>query len=66
MYDEDFRALVEKEGGKEGWDVGVVLSGGNTTIEAITKMFSVTEVRAERAANKVDPQGEPKAKDVPG
>lgn len=66
LYDEDFRALVEKEGGEEGWDVGVVLSGGNTTVEAITKMFSVTEKRAERAAGKVDPQGERKAEDIPG
>lgn len=39
LYNEDFRALVEKEGGEEGWDVGIVLSGGNTTIEAITKMI---------------------------
>ncbi|MCJ1466417.1 hypothetical protein MMC07_005036 [Pseudocyphellaria aurata] len=66
LYDEDFRALVEKEGGEEGWDVGVVLSGGNTTVEAITKMFSVTEKRAERAAGKVDSHGERKAEDVPG
>lgn len=66
LYDENFRALVEQEGGEEGWDVGVVLSGGNTTVEAITKMFSVTEKRAERAAGKVDPHGERKAEDVPG
>lgn len=66
LYDENFRALVEKEGGEEGWDVGVVLSGGNTTVEAITKMFSVTERRAERAAGTVDPHGERKAEDVPG
>lgn len=66
LYDEDFRALVEKGGGEEGWDVGVVLSGGNTTVEAISKMFSVTEKRAERATSKVDPHGERKAEDVPG
>lgn len=40
LFDEDFRALVEKEGGKEGWDVGIVLSGGNTSVEAITRMFA--------------------------
>lgn len=40
LYDEDFRALVKREGGEEGWDVGVILSGGNTSIEAIIKMFN--------------------------
>ncbi len=46
LFDEDFRALVEREGGKEeGWDVGVVLSGGNTSVEAINKMFSTVTSR---------------------
>lgn len=66
LYDEDFRALIEREGGEEGWNVGVVLSGGNTTVEAITQMFSVKEKRAERAAGKVGAYGERKAEDVPG
>lgn len=42
LYDEDFRALVQNEGGVEGWDVGIILSGGNTSIEAVTKIFSGT------------------------
>ncbi|KAK4190669.1 IlvA, threonine dehydratase [Podospora australis] len=29
LYNEDFRKMVETEGGKEGWDLGVVFSGGN-------------------------------------
>lgn len=41
LYNEDFRKLVQEEGGKEGWDVGVIFSGGNTSISAITKMFHV-------------------------
>lgn len=41
LFDEDFRALVEREGGEEGWDVGIVLSGGNTSVDTITKMFAV-------------------------
>ncbi|CZT06599.1 related to threonine dehydratase [Rhynchosporium graminicola] len=48
LYNEDFRALVEKEGGGEGWDLGVVISGGNTSVEAIAKMFSVGEKHGER------------------
>ncbi|KAI7075167.1 tryptophan synthase beta subunit-like PLP-dependent enzyme, partial [Hortaea werneckii] len=40
LYHEGFRRMVEKEGGEEGWNVGVVLSGGNTTMEAIGKLFA--------------------------
>lgn len=39
LFDEDFRRLVEQEGGDQGWDVAVVFSGGNTTVEAISKLF---------------------------
>ncbi|KAL3466139.1 tryptophan synthase beta subunit-like PLP-dependent enzyme [Aspergillus heterothallicus] len=38
LYNEEFRRLVEKEA-PEGWDVGIVFSGGNTTVEAIGKLF---------------------------
>jgi threonine dehydratase len=37
LFDEDFRKLVEKEG--RVWNIGIVLSGGNTSIEAIVKLF---------------------------
>jgi threonine dehydratase len=40
LFDEDFRRLVEREGGEEGWDMAIVFSGGNTTVEAIGKLFS--------------------------
>jgi threonine dehydratase len=39
LFDEDFRSLVEREGGEEGWNVGIILTGGNTTIEAIMNLF---------------------------
>jgi threonine dehydratase len=39
LFNEEFRRLVEKEAGPEGWDVGIVFSGGNTTVEAIGKLF---------------------------
>ena len=43
LYDQEFRKMVEKKQQEEGedttWDVGVVLSGGNTTIEAIAGLF---------------------------
>ncbi|KAJ5406758.1 hypothetical protein N7465_008042 [Penicillium sp. CMV-2018d] len=39
LFDEEFRQIAEKEGGEKGWDVGVVLSGGNTTVEAICRLY---------------------------
>ncbi|KAE8354713.1 tryptophan synthase beta subunit-like PLP-dependent enzyme [Aspergillus coremiiformis] len=39
LFNEDFRRMVEREGGEEGWDIGIVFSGGNTTVEAIAKLF---------------------------
>ncbi len=66
LYDEEFRALVEKEGGGEGWDVGVVLSGGNTTVEAIGKMYDVSEWKAERAEGTLGRNGGKTAENVAG
>ncbi|KAE8376751.1 tryptophan synthase beta subunit-like PLP-dependent enzyme [Aspergillus bertholletiae] len=40
LFNEEFRRIVEKEGGEEGWDIAIVFSGGNTTVEAIGKLFS--------------------------
>ncbi|KAE8313095.1 tryptophan synthase beta subunit-like PLP-dependent enzyme [Aspergillus transmontanensis] len=38
LFDEEFRTIAEKEGGEKGWDVGVIFSGGNTTVEAICNL----------------------------
>ncbi|XXH03401.1 Bifunctional acetohydroxyacid reductoisomerase [Hypoxylon texense] len=40
LYDEGFRAMVEREAGEEGWDVGIVFSGGNVSLEALGKLFA--------------------------
>lgn len=40
LYNEDFRRMVEREAGEEGWNIGVVFSGGNTTVEAVMKIFA--------------------------
>lgn len=66
LYDEEFRHLVESEGGEEGWDVGIILSGGNTTAEAITKMFAVEQKKGERAESKLGADGEKIAENVAG
>ncbi|KAL9012533.1 MAG: hypothetical protein Q9173_002706 [Seirophora scorigena] len=66
LYDEGFRTIVEEEGGKEGWDVGIIFSGGNTTLEAISKMFATGDKRAERAEAKVGKDEERVAENVGG
>jgi len=42
LFDEEFRAMVEKEAGPQGWNIGVIFSGGNTTIDIMMKLFSRT------------------------
>ncbi len=66
LFDEEWRGIVEREGGEEGWHVGVVLSGGNTTVEAIGKMYAVTEERGKRMEGKVGVDGERRAENVAG
>ena len=66
LYDEEFRRLVEREGGEEGWNIGVVLSGGNTTVEAIAKMFATVEQNAERQEGKIGANGDKIAENVAG
>jgi threonine dehydratase len=67
LYNEDFRKMVEKEAGEAGWNIGVVFSGGNTTIEAITKIFaSVPEEKAERAEGTVGKDGSKVVENVAG
>ncbi|KAK8044290.1 pyridoxal-phosphate dependent enzyme [Apiospora rasikravindrae] len=43
LYNEDFRGMVEREAGPEGWDVGIVFSGGNVSLEALGKLFADAE-----------------------
>ncbi|KAF8215004.1 putative pyridoxal-phosphate dependent enzyme [Mycena galopus ATCC 62051] len=40
LYNEEFRALVQNEAGEEGWDLGVVVSGGNVSVEALGTLFT--------------------------
>lgn len=67
LFNEDFRRIVEKESGEKGWNVGVVLSGGNTTVEAIAKLFAEeADVKGEREEGKVGQDGERVAENVAG
>ncbi|KAL9080938.1 MAG: hypothetical protein Q9157_000438 [Trypethelium eluteriae] len=66
LYNEDFRHLVEKEAGEKGWNVGIVLSGGNTTLEAISKLFEVNEQTGQREEGVLGAKGEQVAENVAG
>lgn len=47
LFNEEFRGLVEREAGEGGWDLGVVLSGGNMSLEALAKMFAAPKGGAD-------------------
>ncbi|KAK3044257.1 hypothetical protein LTS18_001772 [Coniosporium uncinatum] len=66
LFDEGFRKLVEEEGGEEGWKIGIVFSGGNTTVEAIGKLFEAPKKEAERAEGILGKNGERVAENVAG
>ena len=68
LFNQDFRKMVvEKQQGKT-WDLGVVFSGGNTTMKAISGLFAQTEEdkSVEREKGKVGRDGERKAENVAG
>lgn len=66
LYNEDFRRLIEQEGGQDGWDLGVVFSGGNTSLEALGKIFAGDQKVADRQVGKVGKDGEKVAENVAG
>ncbi|KAK7453094.1 pyridoxal-phosphate dependent enzyme [Colletotrichum acutatum] len=40
LFNEEFRAMVEREAGARGWNLGIVFSGGNMAIDGLMKIFS--------------------------
>jgi threonine dehydratase len=40
LFNEDFRKLIEQEGGEAGWDLGVVFSGGNVSLDKMVEFFA--------------------------
>ncbi|KAL1310649.1 hypothetical protein AAFC00_000917 [Neodothiora populina] len=67
LFNEDFRRLVAQEAGDKGWNIGVVLSGGNTTVDAIAKLYAPeAEKLGERQEGKVGMNGEKVAENIAG
>jgi threonine dehydratase len=67
LFSEEFRGMVAErqrgEGGR-GWDVGVVFSGGNTTMEAIVGLYGGEN--REREEGTVGRDGKREVEDVAG
>ena len=40
LFNEDFRHMVEQQAGDDGWDIGVVFTGGNVSLDALGKLFA--------------------------
>jgi threonine dehydratase len=68
LYNEDFRQMVEREAGDEGWNLAVIFSGGNTTIEAIMKIFAqgVSEDEMQREQGVLGRDGRRDVENVAG
>ncbi|KAK6423761.1 hypothetical protein LTR95_016477 [Oleoguttula sp. CCFEE 5521] len=66
LYNEDFRKLVQREAGPGGWNVGIILSGGNTTVDAIAAIFAPPAKFEQRAQATVGANGERVAENVAG
>ncbi|KIV82592.1 hypothetical protein PV11_04692 [Exophiala sideris] len=71
LFNKGFREMVaQKQIGmeKDGWDLGIVFSGGNTTVKAISKLFGEDEGEddGKREAAKVAMDGGTKVEDVAG
>ncbi|CRK40813.1 hypothetical protein BN1723_004926 [Verticillium longisporum] len=43
LYNEDFRAMVEREAGEAGWDLGLVFSGGNIAMDGLVELFAAEQ-----------------------
>ncbi|PKS07619.1 hypothetical protein jhhlp_006225 [Lomentospora prolificans] len=43
LFNEEFRQLVEREGGKDGWDIGVIFTGGNVSLDDLPALLKIGE-----------------------
>lgn len=40
LYNEEFRKMVEEEAGEKGWDLGIILTGGNVNLDALGQLLA--------------------------
>ena len=56
LWNEDFRKMVEQEQKGEEWDIGVIFSGGNVSLEALGKLFAPKDEMHQKEKKKVFPK----------
>jgi threonine dehydratase len=68
LYDQQFRQWIQEMQGDDTWDIGVTLSGGNTTIDAILGIFGTAEATAkeERHQGTLGQDGRKVAENIAG
>lgn len=78
LFNTEFRRFIanqqEVAGDGRAWDVGIIISGGNTTVEALSKLFSdnwlheedMNETDKERATGQIGSDGKREAENVAG
>jgi threonine dehydratase len=67
LFHEWFRGMVERESEDEGWHLGIVFSGGNTSLEALGEMFAPQHKKeAERQEGMVGLDGDRVAEGAAG
>lgn len=74
LFNREFRKMVKEkqnQQGKGSWDVGVVFSGGNTTMKAISRLFAEGvdgggDDEGEREEGKIGMDGKKIAEDIAG
>ena len=78
LFNTKFRQYVKRrqqeEGSDRAWDVGIVISGGNTTVEALSTLFAEgwtqeqeeTSFEDERTTGQVGLDGSKRLQDVAG
>ncbi|KAG9238117.1 pyridoxal-phosphate dependent enzyme [Amylocarpus encephaloides] len=51
LFNEEFRGMVGREAGESGWDLGVVVSGGNVSVEALGRLLEAKEEGKEKVGS---------------
>ncbi len=68
LFNEDFRKMIVEEQAGKTWDIGVVFSGGNTTMQAISGLFAeeAEKTKVAREEGKIGRDGGEMAENVAG
>ncbi|KAI9670516.1 MAG: hypothetical protein M1817_004383 [Caeruleum heppii] len=66
LYNSDLRRRIASEAGPAGWNIGIVLCGGNTTLEAVAQLFGGDSDEGKREGGLLGADGSTVAENVAG